>query len=289
MYRSTASSGCGPLVLSSRSCASFGVPETDDESGCLARLLLPILMQERAHCEHRDTKTVKRIVMVFPCPIKLYDSSMAEDILTTPAAFRRIWFHTTEVKSEIYSSGWNPEKIKRSIYGSAIYLARKKWDLDDLLGDLLGPVDRKTLVNRLRDPKMITCVLALRTDEVMSCFPSESSPNGNTEKHLLDYLNEYVSQDETAPRGAIRRIGPDNSLTSVQFGRTPVSGNHERNKKIARYFRTKGIRAIRFLEHGEEVLAIYDPSSIRVLPQNTNFEVPPFSDILAANEPVPVL
>jgi len=45
--------------------------------------------------------------MAFPCPIKPYDSSMAEEILMTPAAFRRIWFHTTEVevKSEICSNG----------------------------------------------------------------------------------------------------------------------------------------------------------------------------------------
>jgi hypothetical protein len=227
--------------------------------------------------------------MAFPCPIKLYDSSMAEEILMTPAAFRRIWLHTTEVKSEICSNGWNPEKMKRSIYGSAIYLARKKWDLDDLLGDLQGPVDRETLVDGLKDPKMITCVLALRIDEVMSCFPSERAPNGNTEKHLLEYLSKNVSRNETALRGAIHRIGSDNSPISVQFGRIPVSGNHERNKKIAHYFCTKGIKAIRFFEHGEEVLAVYDPSCIRVLPRGTNFEEHPFSDILAAIDPGPAL
>jgi len=227
--------------------------------------------------------------MAFPCPIKLYDSSMAEEILTTPIPFRRIWFHKTGVKSEICSNGWNPEKIKASIYGSAIYLARKEWDQDDLLGDLLGPVDRATLVNLLRHPKIITCVLALRSDEVMSSFPSKRSQNGNTEKHLLDYLNENVPHDEAAPRGALWSIGPDNSSRRLQFGRTPVSGNHERNKKIARYFRTKGIRAIRFFEHGEEESAIYDPSCIRVLPRSTNFEVHPFSDILAANDPDPAL
>lgn len=223
--------------------------------------------------------------MAFPCPIKLYDSSMAEEILTTPVPFRRIWFHKTDVKSEICSNGWNPEKIKASMYGSAIYLARKKWDPDNLLGDLLGPVDRRTLVKLLRHPEIIACVLALRSDEVMSFFPSEHSPNGDTEKHLLWYLNENVS----APRGVIQRIGPDNSPISLQFGRTPVSGNHETNKKIACYFCTRGIRAIRFFEHGEEVSAIYDPSCIRVLPRTTSFEAHPFSDILAANGTDPAL
>jgi len=123
----------------------------------------------------------------------------------------------------------------------------------------------------------------------MSCFPSEHAPKGNTEKHLLDYLNKNAFQDKTALRGAIQRIGPDSSPTSVQFGRTPALGNHERNKKIARYFHTKGIKAIRFFEHGEEVLAVYDPSCIRVLPQGTDFEVHPFSDILAANDPCSAL
>jgi hypothetical protein len=185
--------------------------------------------------------------MTFPCPIKLYESSMAEDILMTPAAFRRIWFHTTEVKSEICSTGWNPEKIKRSMYGSAVYLARKKWNLDNLLGDLLGPIDRETLVKGLRSPKMIACVSALQTDEVMTCFPSERAPNGKTEQELLNYLNKNVPQDEVVLRSGIQRIGTDGSLTSVRFGRNPVSGDNEKNKEIARYFLTNGIRPSGFL------------------------------------------
>ena len=223
--------------------------------------------------------------MTFPCPIKLYDSSMAEDILMTPAAFRRIWFHTTEVKSEICSTGWNPEKIKRSMYGTAVYLARKKWDLDDLLGDLLGPIDREILVKGLRSTKMIACVLALQTDEVMSCFPSERAPNGKTEQVLLNYLNKNVPQDEVGLRSGIQHIGTDGSSTRVRFGRNPVSGDNQKNKEIARYFLTNGIKAIRFFEHSEEVVAVFDPGCIRVLPKSTKFEVHPFSDILAANDP----
>lgn len=206
----------------------------------------------------------------------------------TPATFRRIWFHTTDVTPEIRFTGWNPEKTKNSIYGSAIYLARKKWDLGDLLGDLLGPIDPENLVDGLRDPKMLACVLALRTNEVLSCFPSQSAPKGNTEKHLLDYLNENVPQDKSAPKRGIKRIGINNSSTSSRFGRNPGPGNMEKNKKIAGYFLAKGIKAVRFFEHGEEVVAAYDPNCIRVLPKTTNFELHPFSDILAANEPGPV-
>jgi hypothetical protein len=123
----------------------------------------------------------------------------------------------------------------------------------------------------------------------MSCFPPEATPNGNTEKHLLDYLNKNVPQDKTSPRSGIRRVGIDGSSTSLQFGRNTSSGRNEKNKRIASHFLSKGIKAIRFLEHGEEVVAVFDPSCIRVLPESTNLEVHPFSDILAANDPGPAL
>lgn len=216
--------------------------------------------------------------MSFPSPIAVYDSSMVEEILMTPAVFRRIWFHTTEVKSEICSSGWNPEKIKNSMFGSAIYLARRRWDLDNVFGDLVGSIDRASLVNGLKHPKMIACVLALRTNEVMSSFPSPPAPNGSTDKHLLDYLNKNVPRKKTAPAGLIRRAEADGTTTTLQFGRTPGPGNNEKNRKIACHFLTKGIKAIRFLERGEEVAAIYDPNCIRVLPGNADFEAHPFSD-----------
>jgi hypothetical protein len=143
-------------------------------------------------------------------------------------------------------------------------------------------------VGGLRDPKMFACVLALRTNEVMSCFPSESAPKGNTEKHLLDYLNENVPQDESAPKRRIQRIGINDSSISSRLGRTPGLGRNEKNKKIAGYFLAEGIKAVRFFEHGEEVVPVYDPNCIRVLPKSTNFELHPFSDFLAANEPGPV-
>lgn len=100
----------------------------------------------------------------------------------------------------------------------------------------------------------------------------------------MNYLNKNVPQDETVLRSGIQRIGTDGLLTSVRFGRNPVSGDNEKNKEIARYFLTNGIKAIRFFEHSEEA-AVFDPSCIRVLPKSTNFEAHPFSDILAANDP----
>jgi hypothetical protein len=234
--------------------------------------------------EHENGKTAQRIVMSFPCPIKPYESSMAEEILATPPTFKRIWFHTTEVKSEICSNGWNPEKNNNSIYGTAIYLSRKKWDLDDLFCDHASPPDLETLVNGLRHPKMFACVLALQANEVQSSFPLEHAPNGNTGDHLLEYLNKNVPLDKSAHRG-VKRIGIDNAAKSRQFSRTSGRGDNKQNKKIACYFLTKGIKAIRFLEHGEEVVAVFDPSCIRVLPKSTSFDVHPFSDILAASDP----
>ena len=222
--------------------------------------------------------------MTFPFPIELYDPTIAEQILMTPAAFRRIWFHTTDVKSEICLTGWNPEAITRSMYGSAVYLARRRWNPDDHFRDLLGPPDREALSKDLRSPTMIACVLMLQNDEVMSCFPLPSVPDGNSEQDLLNYLNKNVPQDETAVRRGIRRVGTDGVLTSLRFSKAPVLGSHEKNKQIARHFLNRGKKAIRFLEHSEEVVAVFDPSCIRVLPTNTGFEDRPFSILLAANE-----
>lgn len=64
---------------------------------------------------------------------------MAEEILTTPPAFKRIWFHTTVVRKEICLNGGNPQRIKNSVYGATVYLSQatvylsqQKWDLEDL-------------------------------------------------------------------------------------------------------------------------------------------------------------
>jgi hypothetical protein len=197
---------------------------------------------------------------------------MAEEILTTTPAFKRIWFHTTVVKKEICLNGWNPQRIKNSIYGTALYLSQEKWDLDDLCSgnfDHTSPIDLETLKNGLRDPEMFVCVLALQANEVQSCFLLENAPKGNTGDHLLEYLNMNVPEDKSAHQG-IRRINIiNNSSTGLRFSRNSGPGNNKQNKKIADYFLNKGIKAIKFLEHDKEVVAVFDPNCIRVLPETT--------------------
>jgi len=225
--------------------------------------------------------------MTFPCPVRVYHFSMAEELLRTPSPFKRIWFHTSEVKKKICLNGWNPQLNKNSIYGTAIYLSKKKWNLDDFSsGNVDGPspIDLETLKNYLRDRKMFVCVLALQVDDVQSCFPFENAPKGRTEADLLEYLNRNmtVPKDKSGAQG-ILRINSDNSSTSLQFSRNSSSGNDKQNEKIADYFLNKGIKAINFLEHGEEVVAVFDPNCIRVLPETTNFDLHPFPDILAGD------
>jgi hypothetical protein len=236
-------------------------------------------------------KTAQRIVMTFPCPIKLYDFSMAEEILTTPPAFKQIWFHTTVMKKEICLNGWNPQRINNSIYGAAIYLSQRKWDLEDLFSgnfDHASPIDIEILKNGLRDPETFVCVLALQANEVQSCFPLKNAPKGNTGDHLIEYLNVNVNEDKSAPQGIRRVNNIDNSSTSLRFSRNPGPGNNRQNKRIADFFLKKGIKAIKFLEHDNEVVAVFDPDCIRVLPETTNFDVHPFPSILAGDPGLPV-
>jgi hypothetical protein len=214
--------------------------------------------------EHNNGKTSQRIVVTFPCPIKIYDSSMAEEILTTTPAFKRIWFHATEVKKEICLNGWNPECTKNTIFGTAVYLSQKKWNLDDdrwsSYLDHAVPIDRETLKNVPRDPKVIGCVLALQANEVQSDFPLESESKGNTQDHLIKYLNMNVLEDESGPQRIQRFNRLDNSSTSLRVSRNASPGNRRQNKKIAAYFLSKGIKAIKFVEHDVEVVAVFDPN-----------------------------
>jgi hypothetical protein len=76
----------------------------------------------------------------------------------------------------------------------------------------------------------------------MSEFNSSAS-QGRTHNDVLWYLKE---------RG-------------VQCGRNASLGTSSQNQRIKKYFLDSGIRAIAFLEHGTEVVAVYDPSCIKVL------------------------
>jgi hypothetical protein len=231
-------------------------------------------------------ETAHEIVITFPCPIKIYDSSMAQEVSKTPPAFKGFWLHTTTAKKEIFSNGWNPQRIKNSIYGAAIYLSRKRWDLDDpCLNNLdhTSPIDLDTIKSGLRDPNMFVCALALQGNEVQSCFPSKEAPNGYTGDHLIDYLNLNVPEDKSGPRGIRRVNDSDNSSKSLRFSRNAGPGNNRQNKKISSYFLNKGTKAVKFLEHDTEVVAVFDPSCIRVLSEATNFDLHPLPEILAGS------
>jgi hypothetical protein len=237
--------------------------------------------------ERNSVKTDQKIVMTFPCPIRIYDPSMAGEVSKTPLAFKGFWFHTTPVKKKICSSGWNPECLKSTIYGTAVFLSRKKWDLG---GDLLAscfdhnvPIDRETSKNLLRDPQVIGCVLALQANEVRSCFPWGNAADGHTETHLIEYLNVNVPLDESGAQGIRRINGNGNSSTSRQFGMSPGLGKSRQNKRIADFFLTNGIKAISFIERDTEVVAVYDPSCICVLSEATNLDVHPFPEFLASS------
>ena len=226
--------------------------------------------------------------MTFASPVRFFNSSMTKEILRTPSPFRRIWFHRTEVKERILLNGWSPALNKSSIYGTAIYLSDEKWNLDDFsLGtvDHPSPIDLETLKSYLGDREMFVCVLALQANEVQSCFPLKNAPNGHTEDNLLEYLNVNVPKDKSRPQG-IRRI--DSSI-SLQFSRNSGPGNNRQNRRIADYFLRKGIRAINFSEHGKEVVAIFDPNCIRVLPETTDLDLCSFPDILTGDQGLPIL
>ena len=238
--------------------------------------------------------TDNRIVLTLPCPVKLYDSSMAEEISKTPAAFKGFWLHRTPVKKEICSAGWDPRRVKATIYGAAIYLAREKWDhvgkqlvLNDLCSSsrgLTSSIDLETVKGALRDPEVFVCVLALRENEVLSCFPSEQEEKGYTGEHMLDYLRLNAPDDQSRP-GRIRRVSDkDGSSTPLRYSRTPTLGTSRQNREIADYFLSKGIKATKFLEHDMLVVAVYDPSCIRVLSASTDLDLHPFPEVLAAGQ-----
>lgn len=216
---------------------------------------------------------------------------MANEVSTTPSAFRHVWFHTTEVKKEICSSDWNPKRNKNSIYGTAIYLSRNKWDLEDLWSGIFGPassIDPEILKDALKDPNMFVCVLALQPDEVQSYFPTEHAPKGNTQYHLIEYLNMNVPEDESESQTVRRSNSIDNPSTCLRVSRDAGPEDSKQNEKIAAYFLSRGIKAIRFLERDKEVLAVFDPNGIRVLPETTNFGIHPFPEILAGDWGLPI-
>ena len=114
-----------------------------------------------------------------PSPVSHYEATVADAVAKTPAPFDGIWFHTTSAKAAILQHGWNPDLLKGTIYGTAVYLARRRWTLRSGDLDIANPNESVPVESYLKSPTMIGCVLALEAHEVQSCFPTEAAPRGN--------------------------------------------------------------------------------------------------------------
>lgn len=178
-----------------------------------------------------------------PYPVVLLTSAMENEVSKTPSPFNGIWLHRTSVKEIILGSGWDPLLNKGSIYGTAVYLSKIKWKVDGSYLDDLCPIEAPPPMDHIHDREMILCKLALNEDEIQSTFPSSWEAIGTNQTHLLWYLKDH----------------------SVVAGRGPSSGGSHSNCAIASHFLGKGIKAVNFLEENLEVVAVYDPSCIRVL------------------------
>jgi hypothetical protein len=88
----------------------------------------------------------------------------------------------------------------------------------------------------------ISGVLSLDKTEVMTQFQS-SAGCGRSQDHLVWFLKE-------------------NGLSHAS--RRPAPGNDTKNQEIAEFFLERGVKAIRFEEHGTDVVALYDPSCFYV-------------------------
>lgn len=82
------------------------------------------------------------------------------------------WVHTAPaaVVTKILSSGWKPELSKNTIYGAAVYLARKPWPL-------------------IAGGKPITVRLALDEHELLAKFKHPQG-EGRTQDDVLWYLGD---------------------------------------------------------------------------------------------------
>src|ERR1043166_5755863 len=89
-----------------------------------------------------------------------------------------------------------------------------------------------------KTPTLIRCHLHLKANEVMTMFL-----NGNTQDHLERYLRDEVSVQDFSAELATR----------------------PKNDAICQHFLNLGIKAIHYLEHSDEVVAVYDPRVIEII------------------------
>lgn len=181
-------------------------------------------------------------------PVQSLGDDEFHGLPVAPIPFDGFWLHRTAVKQEVLCGGWKPSLHNRSIYGAAIYLSQIKWAWPEdplwssqFLSDAgLPPDDPMTYRS---DPEVFVCKLVLNDHEVMHEFPSSAWGIGHSENHLLGYLKEQ----------------------GVCASRSPDHGTRGQNPEITQHFRSMQKKAIFFTEHGQRVVAAYDPSCIRVL------------------------
>ena len=144
--------------------------------------------------------------------------------------FDGIWYHSA-VEQEVIDSilgdgGWQPKKVRNTIYGTAIYLSNCNW-YNDKAADFI-----------------IACELDIQPSQMMSTFDATTFNHdlgiGETAKHLRGYLRT-------------------NGIPAYING---VPGDHIHNLARQTFFLELGKRAIRFTEYGVPVIAVYDPTAI---------------------------
>ena len=166
-----------------------------------------------------------------PYPVPVITQTIPAAGSSTPAPFDGTWFHTmpTAVLVDIRTKGWDPRENHLSTFGCAVYLSRNPWRLENQ-----------------GDRGEIQCWLDLTQANTKAGFGTN-----NTADELLATL----APPEIELKGFIKKVT-----------RTAQKGDKQQNLAIRNYFLGKGVRAIQFVERNEIVVAVFDPTCIRVIP-----------------------
>lgn len=143
--------------------------------------------------------------------------------------FDGVWLHAqpAETIDQILRLGWDPEKLQNTIFGTAVYLSRRPWN------------GRKS---------WFACELDVSPGNTRATFASTARGDGSTDDHLLEELREQIVLS-----GVLKKVG-----------RTAGRGNNQPNTRIRDHFLGQNVVAVAFDETGDKVVAVYDPSVIRI-------------------------
>lgn len=155
------------------------------------------------------------------------------------AALSGTWYYSAQdsaVINAILTTGWRPDLITNTMYGTAVYLCRCNW-----YGDRSAP-------------EIVACELDVPDNETMLEFDSSAAGLGHTDKHLREYW---------------RAMG-------VPCFKTPQKGTDTANCQRRDHFLNLNIKAIAFEEYSNlTVVAVYDRSIIRNARRVNANKVPP--------------